>query len=194
MRHLFFSTLLLGLSLTCPQVLQAKENSMQLLDQAVWSQYNEFTAQIYYYSSWYDLNGDGIDEAVVRVVGPDACGTGGCNMYVYQWDKLSLRYQIISETVGTSQPIYAASTKTNGWNDLIVLRSGGGYPASFMLLPLDYNNTPYPLSSDHALSYPYSLSSGQALSYPLSSEIVQSSTLLMDSVGFYTIGSRKITR
>ncbi|MPY24468.1 hypothetical protein [Shewanella sp. YLB-07] len=167
---------------------------MQLLDQAVWGLYNEFATQVYYYSSWYDLNGDGIDEAVVHLVSPDACGTGGCNMYVYQWDKLSLRYQLISKTVGTSQPIYAASTKTNGWNDLIALRSGGGYPPSFMLLSFDYNNTPYPLSNGQALSYPYSLSNGQALSYPLSSEIVQSSILLMDSVGLYTNGSRKITR
>ncbi len=182
MRHLSFSALLLGLSLTCSQVLQAKENSMALLDQAVWSQYNEFATQVYYYSSWYDFNGDGIDEAVVRIVGPDACGTGGCNMYVYQWDKLSLRYQMISETVRTNQPIYAASTKTNGWNDLIVLESGGGGTMSFMLLAFDGNG------------YPFSPSRGQALSYPLPSEIVQSSTLLIDSADFYTIGSRKITR
>ncbi|HEY7181856.1 MAG TPA: hypothetical protein VIC84_10580, partial [Blastocatellia bacterium] len=39
--------------------------------------------EVRYFLKWFDLNGDGEPEAVVYVVGPRACGTGGCPTHIF---------------------------------------------------------------------------------------------------------------
>ncbi|WP_246448909.1 hypothetical protein [Sphingomonas sabuli] len=72
-----------------------------------------------------DLNGDSSDEALVYLVDPMMCGTGGCSLYVLadggngSWT--------VTDTIGPSQlPVYKLASATGGWADLGVAIRGGG--------------------------------------------------------------------
>jgi hypothetical protein len=39
-----------------------------------------------YLAAFVDLNGDGVNEAIVYVIGRSWCGTGGCNMLILARD------------------------------------------------------------------------------------------------------------
>lgn len=77
-----------------------------------------------YVVAWADLNGDRRPEALVYMISGDACGTGGCSLYIYTPEQGSW-YQHGSLTV-TNPPIRVLNTRTHGWRDLAVRVSGGG--------------------------------------------------------------------
>lgn len=77
------------------------------------------------YIGFSDLNGDGKDEAVAYVAGPYWCGSGGCNAHILTPDGDG--WKEVGNTTVSSLPIGRLDSKTNGWNDLAITFSGGGY-------------------------------------------------------------------
>jgi heat shock protein HslJ len=83
-----------------------------------------------YVYSRVDLNGDGRDEVMVYLMGSFFCGTGGCTLQLFAESQNG--YALVSEFPLGRTPVIVASTKTNGWNDLFRLESGGGAETSYV--------------------------------------------------------------
>ena len=83
-----------------------------------------------------DLNGDGLEDAVVFLKGMQWCGSGGCTLMIFK--NLGDSYKLISKSSVTSTPISVAKTETNGWKDLIVWSRGSG------LVLMKFNGEQYP--------------------------------------------------
>jgi uncharacterized protein len=98
-----------------------------------------------------DLDGDGRDEILVHVVGPMACGTGGCPTLVFtpgQGDA----YRLVTTLSVTRPPIRASSRRSNGWRNLIVHVAGGGAAAHDA--ELAFNGKSYPRNPSVAPATP----------------------------------------
>ena len=93
-----------------------------------------------YVASTSDLSGDSKPEFVIHVIGPAACGTGGCTTLVFTPDAGG--YRRVSTITVSSPPVRASSQRTNGWRDLIVHVSGGG--AADGDVQLKYTGQGYP--------------------------------------------------
>lgn len=87
-------------------------------------------------TGYADLNGDGLEDAVVFLKGMQWCGSGGCTLMIFE--NLGDSYQLISKSSVTSTPISVAKTETNGWKDLIVWSRGSG------LVLMKFNGEQYP--------------------------------------------------
>lgn len=83
-----------------------------------------------------DLDGDKRDDAVVLLLGPSWCGSGGCTMLVFH--ATDSGYSFISESSAAREPIRVASSASNGWRDLIVESKGLGD------VVLKFDGTRYP--------------------------------------------------
>jgi hypothetical protein len=79
-----------------------------------------------------DLGGDGRLEVLALVLGPDACGSGGCTAFVLQ--EGADGYRVVARITQVSAPILAEAGRTEGWHDLIVEVAGGGAKAGPRLL------------------------------------------------------------
>jgi len=93
-----------------------------------------------YISALVDLNGDGKQEVIAYLLGPEWCGSGGCTMLVLAPQGSS--FKVITRMTISNPPIRVLDTKTNGWRDLTVHVSGGGisgYDAK-----LSFNGKKYP--------------------------------------------------
>ncbi|HKN84894.1 MAG TPA: hypothetical protein VJW17_15725 [Pyrinomonadaceae bacterium] len=103
--------------------------------------YSGDEGEIRYFLKWFDLNGDGTPEAIVHVVGPSLCGTGGCDTHIFA--KRGANYKLIS-TIGLTRPlIVASSLRSHSWRNLIVFVAGGGiYPGYYA--ELRFNGKTYP--------------------------------------------------
>ena len=77
-----------------------------------------------YIAAFRDLNGDGVLEAVVYLVGNDTCGSGGCDALILMRDKDSWR--AVTEMTIVQLPIRVLASSSNGWRDLGVWVQGGG--------------------------------------------------------------------
>ena len=77
-----------------------------------------------YFSGTADLNGDGRPELLVHVVGPMACGTGGCPTLVFTPTETG--YALVSTIAVTRPPIRMSPRSAGGWRNLIVKIAGGG--------------------------------------------------------------------
>lgn len=90
-----------------------------------------------------DLNGDGIQDALVLLQNPMYyCGTGGCTMLVFKGTKSGFRF--VSRSTLIRSPVLVSKTKTHGWRDLIVEVSGGGIAPK--QVALKYTGSKYPLN------------------------------------------------
>jgi hypothetical protein len=69
-----------------------------------------------------DLDGDKRDDAIVLLVGPFWCGTGGCTMLVFR--ATADGYRFVSDSSATSEPIRVTTAQSNGWRDLVVDTKG----------------------------------------------------------------------
>lgn len=97
-------------------------------------------APMRYALAWNDLDGDGADEAIVHLVAPYFCGTGGCNTLVLTQAGPMLRK--VGDISVSRTPISVLDSKTNGWDDLVVSISGGGGPSGRMVLKYDGRSYP----------------------------------------------------
>lgn len=75
-------------------------------------------------AAFFDLNDDGIDEAIVYLTDRDWCGSGGCTLLVLR--KLLSSWQLVSKTTVVNTPIRALNDKAHGWRTLTVTVRGGG--------------------------------------------------------------------
>jgi len=77
-----------------------------------------------------DLNSDGKDEVFVYLLGSVFCGTGGCNLLLFADGENG--YSLVNNFPISRTPIIVSPERTEGWNNLIRLESGGGVPASYV--------------------------------------------------------------
>ncbi|MBL8447165.1 MAG: MliC family protein, partial [Zoogloeaceae bacterium] len=88
-----------------------------------------------YLAASVDLNGDQRPEWVVHVVGPMACGTGGCPTLVFT--PQGAGYRLINTINVSRPPVRVAAQSSHGWRDLIVHIGGGGGKAGDVALAFD---------------------------------------------------------
>ncbi|HVG34858.1 MAG TPA: hypothetical protein VM911_17440 [Pyrinomonadaceae bacterium] len=102
----------------------------------------DFSAgEIRYYYNRVDLNGDGNFEAIVHLVGPAICGTGGCNTLILQPARNG--YHVVATIGLTRTPIIVSQQRARGWSDLIVYVSGGGITRGYYVT-LRFDGRTYP--------------------------------------------------
>jgi hypothetical protein len=94
-----------------------------------------------YVAAFRDLNGDGIPEAIVYLVGPEWCGSGGCNMLILTQDRSSWR--IVTKVTITQPPIRVLRSASNGWRSIGVWVQGGGIRRGYEAEPR-FNGHTYP--------------------------------------------------
>ncbi len=97
-------------------------------------------AETRYRDGTVDLNDDGQEELVVHVVGPMACGSGGCSTMVFT--PTASGWRLVATIAVTRTPIGVSTTTTEDWRNLIVRVSGGGTRARDVELRFD--GTSYP--------------------------------------------------
>ncbi len=102
--------------------------------------------ELRYIDAEYDLNGDGRKELITMLVGPLACGTGGCTMLI--WQREGKEFRLVGETVLVRPPIFVSPRSGHGWQNLIAYSGGGGAPGGYV--ELQYDGTAYPESSNRA--------------------------------------------
>jgi len=77
-----------------------------------------------YTKEYVDLNGDDIPEAIVYLVGPHWCGSGGCTLLILKQE--SGKWKVISKIPTVNTPIHILASKEQQWQDLSVIQVGGG--------------------------------------------------------------------
>jgi len=77
-----------------------------------------------------DLDGDGKDETFVYLLGPYFCGTGGCTLLLFTPARDV--YSLLAEFPISRVPVVVSPARSQGWNDLWRLESGGGAPPSYV--------------------------------------------------------------
>lgn len=77
-----------------------------------------------YQSALYDLNDDGVDDALIYAQGPDWCGSAGCTLFVLQGSEHA--FTLRSKTTIVQLPLRVSAHSTDGWRDLIVHARGAG--------------------------------------------------------------------
>jgi hypothetical protein len=99
-------------------------------------EYADVKSEVRYFDSYFDLDGDGKDEAIVYIIGPDVCGSGGCETLIFALH--GTEYKMISRIGLSRPPIIVLSKHSNGWRDLAVFVAGGGIlPGYFAKLQFD---------------------------------------------------------
>lgn len=104
-----------------------------------------------YAAALVDLDGDGRDEAVVRVSGARLCGTGGCNTYVLA--RSGRTWREVNRFTITWPPVRVLGTRSNGWRDLSVRVAGGGIIRGYEVR-LRFDGRRYPLNPTAAPAEP----------------------------------------
>ncbi|MFZ1954690.1 MAG: META domain-containing protein [Desulfobacterales bacterium] len=82
-----------------------------------------------------DLNGDGNQEALVYLLGSIFCCSGGCNLFLFSQGHQE--YTLVNNFPISRLPVIVSPQKTNGWNNLIRLESGGGVPPTYVVHAFD---------------------------------------------------------
>jgi hypothetical protein len=119
----------------------AQTSPEQSIEATLRKEYAEGSDDFRYFIKWFDLDGDGTPEAVVHVVGPAVCGTGGCDTLVFA--KRDDAYKLISTISVTRPPVIASTRRTNGWRNLIVFVAGGGNTRGYYA-ELKFDGSLYP--------------------------------------------------
>lgn len=91
-------------------------------------------------TAFTDLNGDGKDEAIAYVMGPDWCGSGGCNVLVLTPDGAT--YKVVMDASVSQLPISLLPGSSHGWRDLGVEIGGGGGESG--VAEMKFNGKTYP--------------------------------------------------
>jgi hypothetical protein len=71
-----------------------------------------------------DLNNDGVIDAIVLLLDPTWCGSGGCTALIFRGTKTGFTF--ISESTITNEPIRVLRERALGWRTLIVYSKGKG--------------------------------------------------------------------
>lgn len=92
----------------------------------------DYREQTKYYYNYVDLNGDGVDEVFVVVMGPYTSGSGGSSAMIVVSAGGELNVNQKLTLVNT--PIIISDKMTRGAHDIIALRSGGGAESEYVRL------------------------------------------------------------
>lgn len=119
---------------------QAEAEGATVLEQALLARYPAYLGEVRYFQAEQDLNDDGSPEVIVHIVGPQVCGSGGCETLVFRQKADALA--LVAEVTLTRPPVIVAEATTHGWHDLGVAVGGGG--ASGGYARLRYDGEQYP--------------------------------------------------
>ena len=72
---------------------------------------------------------------LVQFVGPEYCGSGGCNLLILRPEGDS--FTVLGDVTVTRAPVRVLTSRTNGLPDIAVQVSGGGADPHEALLPFD---------------------------------------------------------
>lgn len=133
-RHLLLASLL-AVALAAP----ARAETLQAFLQRQTGR--EPDPAVRYQSALVDLDGDRRDEAVVRILGPGYCGTGGCGLLILARQGESWR--VVTDLAIAHAPIRVLATRSRGWRDLGVIVAGGGVIPGYEAR-LRFDGTSYP--------------------------------------------------
>ena len=97
----------------------------------------------YHYHS-VDLNGDRQNEQIVQVMGPMTCGTGGCTTLILEdaSNHTPSGYDVVTQMTVVNFPVVVSDRTASGWNDLLVMVSGGGAQPGYRELKFDGQSYP----------------------------------------------------
>ncbi len=93
-----------------------------------------------YVVAFRDLDGNGSVDAIVYLVGPNVCGSGGCNTIVLSYNN---GWSKVSTIRLTRPPIMILNKKYHGWHSISVNVSGGGILHSYSA-ELNFDGKSYP--------------------------------------------------
>src|SRR5262249_51980715 len=82
-----------------------------------------------YAAAFVNLKDDGTEQAIVYLIGPRWCGSGGCSSLILEPRGSS--FTVITKTTITQLPIRVLPEKANGWHDLGVEVGGGGIRSGY---------------------------------------------------------------
>ena len=91
--------------------------------------------QTRYYYNYVDLDGDGLNEIFVEVVGPYTEKNGVHNAVIYKENNGML--EEIDDFRLINNPVIISDEKTNGWNDIIIDISENTLEKKYVLLKYD---------------------------------------------------------
>ena len=94
-----------------------------------------------YFRAFVDLGNDGKKEAIVHLVGPEVCGSGGCLTVILRPEGDS--YSLVTDISINRPPIRMLSRSSHGWHDLGVWVEGGGITPGYEA-DLAFDGTTYP--------------------------------------------------
>jgi len=77
-----------------------------------------------------DLDADGVEEVFAYLLGSIFCGTGGCNLLLF--DDRTTGFTHLQTFPISRLPVLVSERSSDGWRDLYRRESGGGAPASFV--------------------------------------------------------------
>jgi hypothetical protein len=122
----------LGYSQEAPSSSSREETLRRFLQAYEKSNYLDYpiapsAAELRYYHAFYDLNGDGKDEAIVYMM--PQCGTGGCSLMVFTPDGDS--YKVVTDSPITRPPIRVLNRSFDGWRSITFRAAGGGIPRPY---------------------------------------------------------------
>jgi hypothetical protein len=93
-----------------------------------------------YVWSRVDLNDDGAPEVVATVLGSSFCGTGGCELLIFQ--QRQGRLEPVTAMGLFKEPLIVSDQKTNGWRNLISRVRWDAGRSTYALLPFDGRSYP----------------------------------------------------
>jgi hypothetical protein len=128
----FFSLMVVSISLTCRPTDCWGESVAGNIHEPTsgeatlkaYLQTMDASADSAYVAAFRDLNGDGVDEAIVYLLGSNWCGSGGCNMLVLRQERGS--WKVVSTITIVRPPVRVLESTSNGWRDIGVWVQGGG--------------------------------------------------------------------
>ncbi len=88
-----------------------------------------------YVYGFVDLNEDGKKEVFAYLLGTFFCGTGGCSLMLFT--PVSNGYELVDNFSISRLPVIISPEKTQGWNNLVRLESGGGAPPTYVTHTFD---------------------------------------------------------
>lgn len=94
-------------------------------------------------AGFVDLDGDGVDEALVYGGEGGWCGTGGCGIGIFV--QQGRGYRLKSSTSIGHLPVGVLSSRHHGWRDITSFQAGGGIRPGYMAV-LPFNGSRYPLN------------------------------------------------
>lgn len=94
-----------------------------------------------YMVGYFDLNADGKSEAIVRLIGNEWCGSGGCNTLILQ--RTASSWRVVTNITITQLPIRVLAETSHGWHKIGVWVEGGGIEPGYEA-ELQFDGKTYP--------------------------------------------------